>query len=535
MTTQQDAVGLAKQYDRALRKGRYCKLPPDYPRPRPTAEWPPENIALLAEYCNWLLTGGASDEVIHHNYLPIAGHVLGLNLKPHPQLDLETDLQPAMDFIEAKGASASWSKICRNSMLKFRRFLCHQRGRIEINVTPYDHERHTQGLPDWLVHELSRYQHVQQRNWRTARLEDGIRRFWGTHLRLWRFLCEQCAVKEIKDLKRQYLLDFIDQRLTAGYAVSGINADLRYFRTFLLFLQEQDYAIPQSLLRMPTLKQPDPLPKFLTDEQVLLLRDDLNRRVAQALNIHQRRDAVLDRALFYLLWQSGMRLGEVEELRLEDLDLAGRKLIVRQSKGLKDRTVFMTDAAVHAVRDYLDMRGPGPTDHIFLYRNQPLCKDLARSRIRAAGERTGVKAHPHRLRHTAATQLLNAGCRITSIQKFLGHKDIGSTMTYARVHDHTVANDYYRAMEQVERRLELLGAPKLTREPISENERDQLLTLTEQLFALEMSAAARMEIASQMYYELVGREIAWEDPPIDDNGRKQWNHPPPSPVLLGVS
>jgi hypothetical protein len=71
-------------------------------------------------------------------------------------------------------------------------------------------------------------------------------------------------------------------------------------------------------------------------------------------------------------------------------------------------------------------------------------------------------------------------------------------MIYARVHDHTVADDYYQAMEQIEKRLELLGAPKLTHEPISENQRDQLLALTYQLFAPEMSAAVRLEIAGQM-------------------------------------
>jgi hypothetical protein len=65
----------------------------------------------------------------------------------------------------------------------------------------------------------------------------------------------------------------------------------------------------------------------------------------------------------------------------------------------------------------------------------------------------GVKVYPHRLRHTAATQLLNAGCRITSIQRFLGHKKLNTTMIYARVLDQTVAEDYFKAMVQVEKQL----------------------------------------------------------------------------------
>ena len=425
----------AEMYDWALRHARDKRLPADHPRPRPTCEWPPENIALLEEYCEWLRSGGASPAVIRTIYLPMAGHVLGLALKPHPELDLDTDLQRGLDYLKAKQMSAQWTDVCRCSVLKLRLFLRHRRGQLESKVSHYDPRPHTEGLPAWLVGELQRYQRVQQRNWRSARLEDGIRRFWGSHMRMWRFVCERHGVQDLADLKRRHVLDFVDHRLSAGYAVSGINADLRTFHSFLGFLQEQGYPVPQALLRIRGLQQPDSLPKFLTDEQVRLLRGDFEQRAVELGDFRHRRDALLDRAAFYLLWQSALRLSEVEELRLEDLDLSGRKLIVRQSKGLKDRAVLMTDTTVRAMQEYLVVRGPGPTDHVFLYRNQPLCKDLIRSRIKAAGNRVGVKVSPHRLRHTAATQLLNAGCRVTSIQRLLGHKALNTTMVYARVHD----------------------------------------------------------------------------------------------------
>ncbi|MCB8920670.1 MAG: site-specific integrase [Ardenticatenaceae bacterium] len=60
---------------------------------------------------------------------------------------------------------------------------------------------------------------------------------------------------------------------------------------------------------------------------------------------------------------------------------------------------------------------------------------------------------PHMLRHTFGMQLVNAGCQITTIQALLGHKRINTTLTYARVHDRTVAEDYFAAMEMVEQRL----------------------------------------------------------------------------------
>lgn len=497
----------AEMYDRALHYARDKRLPKDYPKPRPTAEWPQENILLLEQFVEWLRSGGASPAVIRIVYLPMAGHVLGLALKPYPQLDLDADLQRGLDFIAAKQMNTQWSKNCRNAMLKFRRFLMHQRGQIEVKVTPYESKRNTQGLPNWLVDELERFQHVQQRNWREARLEYQIRNFWSMHLRVWRFLCEQHGVQGLAEVKRKHLLDYIDQRLQAKYAASSINSDLRTFHGFLLFLQEEGYSIPKALLHLPSLKQSEPLPKFLTDEQVKRLRDEFERRVAQAKDFRPRRDALLDRAAFYLLWQSGLRLGEVEELLLEDLDLAQRKLTVRKSKALKDRTVFMTDTAVRAMQEYLEVRGPGPTEHVFLHRNQPLCKDLVRFRLKAAGDRVGVKVYPHRLRHTAATQLLNAGCRVTSIQKFLGHKELSTTMIYARVHDQTVADDYYAAMQQIEKRMDLLGTQPEVSVPIDNHERTQLLELTAQLEQPELNLETRLNIVSQMRAMLVVPKI----------------------------
>lgn len=135
-------------------------------------------------------------------------------------------------------------------------------------------------------------------------------------------------------------------------------------------------------------------------------------------------------------------------------------LTVRRGKGQKDRSVYLSGTVVRAVRAYLEVRGPGSTDHLFLYRNLPLRRDLVRARIKAAGRRVGVKVYPHRLRHTCATQLLNAGCKVTSIQQFLGHRDLQSTMVYAKVYDQTVAKDYFTAMTEIEERVELVSKTK---------------------------------------------------------------------------
>ena len=367
-----------------------------------------------------------------------------------------------------------------------------------------------------MVEALTRFQRIRQRNWRDARLEDNIRRFWSGHLRVWRFLVEQCSVQTLSDVRRKHLYDYAERRLGLGKSVSCTNSDLRDFRSFMVFLQEEEVAVPQALLRLHGLKQPDRLPRALTDEQVRQLRDDFEARLSQAQYPHQVRDARLDRAVFHLFWQSGLRIGELEELRLEDLDLPGRKLSVRNGKGLKDRTVYLTDATVHALSAYLAVRGIGPTDHVFLYRNQPLKKDLARSRIKDAGKRAGVKVYPHKLRHTTATQLLNAGCPVTSIQKFLGHKKLNTTMVYARAYDATVEADYFAAMGRIEQRLELVKELEEVPEPVGEGERGQLMALAEQLFDAELTLDTRLEIAIQMRSLLTGHQadqVDWIPPP----------------------
>ena len=498
------ATTVAGRYDQTLRFCRDKKLAPGAPRPCPTSQWPPENVRLLEKYQAWLLGGGTAEHATQTIYLPMAGHVLGLNPVPHEQIDLESDFERAMDYVRAKGAGQDWLDSCRNGLEKFRRFLRLERGLGEPSrIRPFDVGAHTQGLPRWLVSELERYQRLQQKNWRPARLDVNLRGFWSKYAQLWRFLCQACGVQRLADLKRPHILDLVDKSLEVGYSLASVNAQLRRLHSFLLFLQEEGYPVPQALLRIPSLKQPDSLPKYLTDEQVKKLRDEIERSVQIAPNASQRRQALLDRAAFYLLWQGGLRLSEAEELRLEDLDLGGRRLSVRNSKGLKDRTIYLTASLLLALQTYLAVRGEGSGDNVFLYRNAPLSRSLIRSRLKTIGERVGVKVYPHRLRHTCATQLLNAGCRITSIQAFLGHKKLNTTMIYARAHDQSVAEDYYSAMSRVEQRMEIAPIPQPEPEPkenevVKVPEQAKILTWIDLLALPELCQEERLEIAASL-------------------------------------
>jgi|GEM_PF-382845 len=504
-----------ERYDLSLHYMHEKDLPASSPKPSPTAYWPKENIEFLERYRDWLLGGGANERITEIYHLMMAAHVFGLTLKPYHQLDADHDLEPALDYVKARGLSDIWIKNCTNSLKQFRRFLRLSRGLgEESQVKPFDVSAHTQGLPLWLVNELERYQRLQQRNWREARLHVRLRAFWRTHGHIWRFFCKEHNVQELADLKRGQVLDYMDHRLAAGRAASSVNNELRNLHTFLLFLQEEGYCVPNSLLRIEGPKLPDPLPKYLTDEQVKKLREEIEKSVHEAKLASHRRLALLVRAAFYLLWQGGMRLGEVEELRLEDLDIPQKRLTVRDGKGRVDRTIYLTETTITAITSYIEMRGTGSSDHLFLYRNAPLKKDLIRARLKSAGERVGMKVYPHRLRHTCATQLLNTGCRVTSIQRFLGHKDLSSTLIYARVHDQTVADDYFAAMQRVEQNLELDIRPKEQEvEVVNVQQREKLLEFAGQLAQPELCWAERMAIGAQL---LMLFDVFTEHPPPEE-------------------
>ena len=334
----------AVRYDRALKKSLALNpLPPQVVAPQPSGCWPAENVLFLEQYRAWLVAIGAADAVINQHRLPMAGHVLGLNLRPHPQLDLGADFERALTFVQARKRGDAWLRNCRHSLDWFRRFVKTERGLLIRDETAYgDVGRYQADLPPWLLDQLTRLLHIRQAGWRPARIAQSTYQFWYKATGIWRWLLAHTDICQPQDVTREHLFRYIDQQLVAGYKVATINLDLYMFQGTLRFLQRQGLAVPHQVLTLPGLRKPQPLPRFLTDSQVAALRDHLRARVAAAATTAAIRDSRLDLACFFLLWQSGMRLSELEDLRLDDIDLAGGSILIRQAKGLKDRAVYLT-------------------------------------------------------------------------------------------------------------------------------------------------------------------------------------------------
>jgi site-specific recombinase XerD len=312
-----------------------------------------------------------------------------------------------------------------------------------------DLSRFWAGLPVWLTEPLAEYIAHQRRRWKPSQ------RRRHTHVRLyalcpiWRWLLEKRAIDGFVALGRRDVQAYVEARLQAGRAASTINWELRCMWAFLRFVEERGAPVAPGVFRVICLKERTPLPRFLTEEEYQRLEGQLLSRKATGA-----RDDRLDRAWFYLLAHGGLRLAELCDLRLGDVDLEGKRLVVREGKGKTDRAIPLSEATVTAVQDYLAVRGQAQTDHLLVFRQQKVKPSLVQGRLRRYGEAVEVEVSPHRLRHTLATRLVNTGMEITSIQHLLGHEKLTTTMIYAHVHDVTVERDFRQAIARLEGKVE---------------------------------------------------------------------------------
>jgi len=245
----------------------------------------------------------------------------------------------------------------------------------------------------------------------------------------------------LEEVSSQEISAYIDSLLAQGLTPKTINCRLDSVRGFYHYRnREAGLTRPNPVKTGLALRLPRPLPRFLKDEEV-----EIFFRSLQGLR---------DRAIFLLMLRCGLRVEEVAHLRLKDLDLAQRRILVRQGKGNKDRVVYVSNDADRALRDYLQSRSASKIQEIFLVhkgtcRGMPLSVRGIQKRMEYYARKTGLDVSCHQLRHTMATQLLNADADLVTIQDLLGHTRIKTTQRYAKISNVKVQRDYYKAMEVV--------------------------------------------------------------------------------------
>jgi site-specific recombinase XerD len=283
--------------------------------------------------------------------------------------------------------------------------------------------------------------------------------------RFWDWLLSQRAICQPWEVRLTDLQGYQQQRGTAGKAPQTINDVLHYVLALLRELADHGQPIDASVFRWRPVPRPDSLPRHLSAAESQLLEQHVQARTARDEPLIR-----LENACFWVLAHSGLRASECVDLPYQDCDLTGQRLLVRQGKGGRDRLVYLSATAVQALRRYLaDTPRPATAPLFTRPSGAPITYEWLLPHIAALGAAAGVVGvTPHRLRHTLATRLLNAGMDITRIQRLLGHQHLATTMIYARIADTTVENDYRRALQHIERQqMPLSDTPVAVDWPVS--------------------------------------------------------------------
>ena len=187
------------------------------------------------------------------------------------------------------------------------------------------------------------------------------------------------------------------------------------------------------------------LPKTHRPQVTFLHVDEIDRILAEIPL--DTEDGLRDRAIFELLFSTGLRISELTNLNRDSVNLQRKEFVVR-GKGQKDRPVFISQSAADALQDYLDERKDSlPALFLNNSRNQPMTgtngnyrrlsprsvERIINKYVRAAGITKHVT--PHTLRHSFATDLLMNGADLRSVQSLLGHANISTTQIYTHVTD----------------------------------------------------------------------------------------------------
>jgi len=207
---------------------------------------------------------------------------------------------------------------------------------------------------------------------------------------------------------------------------SSINRKISSIKALYLFLMKKNKIDVSPIAEIIVPKQGRYLPISMSESEVEKLLKSPNSK----LKIEKR-----DKAMIELLYATGVRISELINLKMTDIDIQ-RCVIKVLGKGSKERLIPFGESALEALNDYLKDRCKSPTKEIFLSnRGTKLSRQAFWQRIKIYLHREGLKEtiSPHTLRHAFATHLLNRGADLRSVQLLLGHSDLSTTQIYTHI------------------------------------------------------------------------------------------------------
>jgi len=254
-----------------------------------------------------------------------------------------------------------------------------------------------------------------------------------------RFIKER-HIQSLTEITRNELTAFVEYEQDRGLQPVSVKSKLAQIYAFLGDLAEQGIIHPDIMQRKIRIKLPDALPRAI---------DPLD--ISRLLSVI---DSIRNRAMILLLLRTGIRIGELLCITMRDLDMEGRKIMIYEGeKNRLGRVVYFSDDAHAALYAWIEERDPGKLFLFYCQGRQTMTYGgthamFSKCLRRANLEHKGYTMHC--LRHTCATDLLNAGMRLECLQQLLGHNSIEMTRRYARLTDKTREEEYFKAMTIIE-------------------------------------------------------------------------------------
>jgi len=247
----------------------------------------------------------------------------------------------------------------------------------------------------------------------------------------------------LEDVTKGDVEAFIEREQDRGIKITTIRTRLANIMSFLRYWMEEGIVSPEVFFRRIRLQMPERLPRAMEPDDVQKLLSVID---------HTR-----DRAMILVLLRTGMRIGELLGTKMSEIHLKERRIeIYEGEKNRLGRVVYLSEDAICALESWFHERIKWQ-EYVFYgqgRRSKPMCYSTARTRVMLYVQKAGLlnKGYTvHTLRHTFATELLNAGMRLECLQVLLGHQGIEETRRYARLTDKTREEDYFTAMSKIER------------------------------------------------------------------------------------
>lgn len=246
------------------------------------------------------------------------------------------------------------------------------------------------------------------------------------------------AIEQVTDKKIDAYIDYLHDKHMQPASINCYLAIIRVFYTYLKYEEQVKLTNPVKAGRR--LRVPKPLPRPLREDQIDPFFDVIKTK--------------RDWAMFRLMLRCGLRVEEVADLTLGAIDLKQRRIMVLNGKGSKDRVVYMSQDAAETLDAYLKLRRHSRMKKVFLvekgdYKGKPISVRGIQKRIEYYAKKSGITVCCHRLRHTMASQLLNAEAEVETIQDLLGHNWITTTQRYCKLSNVKVKKDYFKAMRVI--------------------------------------------------------------------------------------